>query len=84
MQSEYDAEVVTELDDDVDVVGLVLDDDNDADDAELDDGVDVFGQVLADDDVDDAAPDAEVDDVLMQLARWAAGKTRHLFLVDRL
>ena len=83
MQSEDDAEVVTELDDDVDVVGLVLDDD-DVDDAELDDGVDVFGQVLADDDVDDAAPDAEVDDVLMQLARWAAGKTRHLFLVDRL
>ena len=43
MQSEDDAEVVTELDDDVDVVGLVLDDDNDADDAEVDDGVDVFG-----------------------------------------
>ena len=43
MQSEDDAEVVTELDDDVDVVGLVLDDDYDADDAEVDDGVDVFG-----------------------------------------
>ena len=43
MQSEDDAEVVTELDDDVDVFGLVLDDDDDADDAELDDGVDVFG-----------------------------------------
>ena len=42
MQSEDDAEVVTELDDDVDVVGLVLDDD-DVDDAEFDGGVDVFG-----------------------------------------
>ena len=42
MQSKDDAEVVTELDDDVDVVGLVLDDD-DVDDAELDGGVDVFG-----------------------------------------
>ena len=43
MQSEDDAEVVTELDDDVDVVGLVLEDDDDVDDAELDGGVDVFG-----------------------------------------
>ena len=43
MQSEDDAEVVTELDDDVDVVGLVLDDDDDVDAAELDGGVDVFG-----------------------------------------
>ena len=62
MQSEDDAEVVTELDDDDDV-----------DDAELDGGVDVFGQVLADDDVDDAAPDAELDDdvdVVGQVGCW--------------
>ena len=48
MQSQDDAEVVTELDDDVDVVGQVLaDDDVDdaAPDADVNDDVDVVGQV---------------------------------------